>query len=506
MSHYRIERLIGVGGMGMVYEARWLLPYGESMPVACKVMRDDRRYIPHYRELIRQEAATSMQLGHNHPNLVTVFNFFEDSEGRPCLAMELVQGGSVADLLAAYHRLPPTVVRRIAIKVLSALACLHDAQVLHRDLSPCNILVLTAGEVKVSDLNLVKIMEDGQAHTHTFRGKPVYASPEARENGPLDARSDLYSLGAVLYHLLTSKPPCGDERDPDRILACSKREAFAPLPGSTPRDLAELTMGLLRSQPDARRPQSAHEALALLRGSGEPVAGRVDLGGLVTTAMQRRHGERRAGEMVQEERLEMLEPGDMLVALSVDIPDDIPEQAGHEVAAAPDARPEGGTSSSTTGEYARSVAPEPSRPGTQSVTSLPLVPGGRPGTRSRDGRGARSAALLVAFVAAGAALGVWLHEWFPDGGELVSTPPTAPPPEPPPLPPQPHETPAKPPPDQAQRVADVPAPGPTRAHEVAQRARPARPRQAPGKSSHSSPSRRKPSPHVVPDAKIIEIE
>ncbi len=102
-----------------------------------------------------------MRLGHNHPNLVTVFDFFEDGQGRPCLAMELVQGGSVADLLDAYHHLPPTVVRRIAIKALSALACLHDAQVLHRDLSPCNILVSTAGEVKVSDLNLVKLMEHG---------------------------------------------------------------------------------------------------------------------------------------------------------------------------------------------------------------------------------------------------------------------------------------------------------------------------------------------------------
>jgi eukaryotic-like serine/threonine-protein kinase len=205
--------------MGMVYEARWLLPYGESMPVACKVVRDDRRDIPHYLDFIRQEAAIGMRLGHNHPNLVTVFDFFEDGHGRPCLAMELVQGGSVADLLAGYHRLPATVIRRIAIEALSALACLHHADVLHRDLSPCNILVSTMGEVKVSDLNLVKRMEHGQAHTYTFRGKPVYASPEALERGPLDARSDLYSFGAILYQMLTGKPPCGDERDPDRILA-----------------------------------------------------------------------------------------------------------------------------------------------------------------------------------------------------------------------------------------------------------------------------------------------
>jgi hypothetical protein len=469
MSQYRIERLIGVGGMGMVYEARWLLPYGESMPVACKVVRDDRRDIPHYRELVRQEAAIGMRLGHNHPNLVTVFDFFEDEQGRPCLAMELVQGGSVADLLDAYHRLPATVVRRIAIKALSALAYLHDAQVLHRDLSPCNILVSTTGEVKVSDLNLVKHMEHGQAHTHTFRGKPVYASPEAREHGPLDARSDLYSLGAILYHMLTGKPPCGDERDPDRILEHSKRDAFAPLPASTPHDLAELTMGLLRSQPDARKPQSAPEALELLHRSGEPIAERADLGGLVTTVLQRRQSERRAGDMAQQQSLEMLEPGDMLVARAVDIPEQM-EREGE-------------------------AAPAPARAGTESRDGLPPVRGSWASKRSsRDRRAARFAALLVAFVVVVAGVGALLHVWLPASGE----------------PAQPGEAPAEPPTnEQAQKHVDAPAPVPTLEREAAQRERQAQPErhhQAPGKSSHSSTARRKPSSHVVPDAKIIEIE
>lgn len=505
MSRYRIERLIGVGGMGMVYEAHWLLPYGESMPVACKVVRDDRRDIPAYREFIRQEAVIGMRLGHNHPNLVTVFDFFEDEQGRPCLAMELVQGGSVADLLDAYHRLPATVVRRIAIKALSALACLHDAHVLHRDLSPCNILVSTAGEVKVSDLNLVKLMEHGQAHTHTFRGKPVYASPEAREHGPLDARSDLYSLGAILYHLLTGKPPCGDERDPDRILEHSKRDAFAPLPGSVPRDLAELTMGLLRSQPDARKPQSAHEALALLHCSGEPVAGRADLGGLVTTVMHRRQSERRAGDMAQQQFLEMLKPGDMLVARSMNVP----EEMRREVDAVSHVGPERGASSATTEEYAHSIALAPSRPGTQSMDSLPPFLGSWASEPSRDGRAARFAALLVALVVAGAGVGALLYVWLPASGESTRLSTTSQPPAPT-LPAQPHETPAEPPTrGHEERFADVTAPVPTLAHEAAQResqAQPERHRPAPAKSNHSPTARRKPSSHVVPEAKVIEIE
>jgi serine/threonine protein kinase len=505
MSCYRIERFIGVGGMGMVYAARWLLPYGESMSVACKVVREDRRDIPHYLDFMRQEAAIGMRLSHNHPNLVTVFDFFEDEQGRPCLAMELVQGGSVADLLDAYHRLPATVVRRIAVKALSALACLHDARVLHRDLSPDNILVSAIGEVKVSDLNLVKRIEHGPAYTQTFRGKPVYASPEAREHGPLDARSDLYSLGAILYHMLAGKPPCGDERDPDRILECSKREAFAPLPKSTSRDLAELTMGLLRSQPDARKPHSAQEALALLHRSGEPIAGPADLGGLVTPMMQRRESEQRTADMAQQQSLGMLKPGDMLVARAIDIP----EEMEREVDAISDVRPKRVASSATTGEHVHSAASAPAGPGTHTMDNLPPIPGKWASERSRPRRAARFAALLVAFVVAGAGVGALLYLWLPASGESIRLSTTSQPPAPT-LPAQPHEAPAESPTNgPEQRLADAPAPGPTLAHEAAQRERQAQPeshRQAPSKSSHSSTARRKASSHVVPDAKIIEIE
>ena len=448
MSHYRIERLIGVGGLGMVYEARWLLPCDESMPVACKVMRDDLHDTPHYRDFMRQEAAIGMRLGHNHPNLVTVFDFFEDDRNRPCMAMELVHGGSVADLLDAYHRLPATVVRRIAIKVLSALACLHGAQVLHRDLSPCNVLVSTTGAVKLSDLNLVKRMDHGQAHTHTFRGKPAYASPEARENGPLDARSDLYSFGVILYQMLAGKPPWGDERDPDRILACSKGETFAPLPAGTPPDLATLAMGLLRSQPEARKPQRAHEALALLRRSGKPTACGADLGGLVTAAMQRRTSERRAGDMAQQELLVILAPGDMLVARAIDVTEPTAR-------AVPDARPESVSSSATTEDYSYSVTVAPPPPGTSRMAGRRSFADSRPKGRGRQA--ARLVALLVVVMAAGAALGVLLYQRLATRGQLASTHPgliTREPPAP------------------AQPAEPAPAPAPTLARDAMQRERP----------------------------------
>lgn len=288
MRQYQIDHLIGTGGMGVVYQAQWLLPAGHKLPVACKLMRDERHAVPHYRELVTQEAVLSLQLSHNHPNLVTVLHFFEDVEERLCLVMELVEGGSMHELLSAFQQLPHMVIRRIAVDVLEALTYLHGHGVLHRDLSPCNILVSSKGAVKVSDLGLAKVMEQGQAWTQTFRGKPAFASPEALRRDVLDARADLYSLGAILYWLLTGGyPPCGDNHEPDHILDRSARGDLAPLPADCPQDLVDLTLGLLRHERADRQPQTAAEGLVWLRRRGERVAGAADLGSLAAIVARR---------------------------------------------------------------------------------------------------------------------------------------------------------------------------------------------------------------------------
>lgn len=476
MMRYRIERLIGMGGLGLVYEARWILPGGHSMPVACKIVRDDRRDLPRYREYAQREAAISMQLSHNHPNLVTVFDYFEDMQGRPCLVLELVDGGSVADLLDVFPSLPFSVTRRIARKVLAALAYLHGAHVLHRDLSPCNVLVSTAGDVKVSDLNLVKVMEHGQAHTQTFRGKPPYASPEALACATIDARSDLYSFGAVLYHLLTGKPPRGEENDTTRALERARREDFAPIPEQVPRDLAELALGLLRAEPDARRPQRAIEALALLRDGGEPVADRAELGGLVVL-MQGRRGTQRDGDVIYGHPGEILAPGHVLVPRPGIMPGELaPEPsaaaAGH---AMPALLPRRSSASATTDELLQSLVRVPPSHHTKSMEEE-RPPRGR--HRSRVARAALAGVLLCACLA----LGAFLHARFLAGNGPASPAPTSlpaqPPPGPGPSPPvQPLEMPAVPPavPGE-QRLAEVPvsAPAPARKREGSPRKRPRR--------------------------------
>lgn len=156
MNQFRLRRFIGRGGMGEVYEADALIPGSEPKPVALKVMRDSLRQQNRYRELFHREARTNLDISHEHPGLVTVFGHFTDASGQLYIVMDLVRGCSLRALLRAHGRLPLGVSQFIAAQMLDALAHLHDNGYLHLDLSPCNILVSTDGQVKISDLGLAK--------------------------------------------------------------------------------------------------------------------------------------------------------------------------------------------------------------------------------------------------------------------------------------------------------------------------------------------------------------
>jgi eukaryotic-like serine/threonine-protein kinase len=288
---YRIERLIGTGGAAAVYEARRLGPNGPSDRVACKVMHAERRDAPGYRALVWDEAVLGLRVTAGHPNLVEVLDFFDDAQEQLCIVMELVDGASVAALRGPVLRLPFPIARRIAVEVLEALVHLHGRNVLHRDLSLGNILVTAGGAVKVTDFGIARVMEQGQVHTSEIRGTAVYLSAEALNQGPLDARSDLFSLGAVVYDLVVGHPPCGNQNMLGAIYARNLFGNFEPLPPDTPADLAELITGLIKTDREARRPQTAAEALALLRGCGQPMASHEELAAMVSSAQSRRDQE-----------------------------------------------------------------------------------------------------------------------------------------------------------------------------------------------------------------------
>lgn len=300
-SSYRLVRHLGIGGMASVYAAERTRPDGSTMPVACKYMRADLREHPRLVALFYQEAALGLALSPGHDGLVTIFGCFQDADENLCLVMELVDGCTVRDLLDVHGPLPHAVVRAIARQVLSALAYLHARGVVHRDVSPCNVLVALSGEIKLSDLGLAKLLGSPAGSSSCFRGKPAYASPEQLAGRTVDERSDLFSLGVVLYRTLTGRMPFGRDGDVDTMLARILTGPPPELPADVPADLRTLTLGLLAAAPDARTPASADAALAALDTGalvGTPVAASVasgiELAALVIEARSRLEAERTA--------------------------------------------------------------------------------------------------------------------------------------------------------------------------------------------------------------------
>lgn len=285
MSRYTMGRLIGHGGMAEVYEAR--RDYGPGLVelVACKKIKPGLERDPDVKRRFGQEAHLGMELGNNHPNLITVYDLFTERDGSLCLIMELVSGCSLRDLHRASKPLPDDVIRRIVRDILSALDHIHERDVLHRDLSPCNVLLSSDGEVKLGDLGLVKDLS-ASSHSVGFFGKSMYASPEHLRLEGLDHRADLFSLGVILYELLTGSLPFGGAllKMGDKLQAM--REQPASLPDSVAVDLRTLTLGLLTVDRAAREPATAREALALLDEFDAPAASMEALGEFVSNAQR----------------------------------------------------------------------------------------------------------------------------------------------------------------------------------------------------------------------------
>jgi eukaryotic-like serine/threonine-protein kinase len=211
-SKYRVEQLIGEGGMGRVYKANQI---ALDKPVVLKVLRQallsDERTVARF----QREAKAASRL--NHPNSISVLDFGQAEDGAMYIAMEYVQGKDLHHILSREWPLPEARVIRIIGQVLSALADAHSAGVIHRDLKPENIMVeQRRGEadfVKVLDFGIAKIIDgtgdDGPALTRAgfVCGTPEYMSPEQARGAQLDHRSDLYGVGVILYQLTSGLLP-----------------------------------------------------------------------------------------------------------------------------------------------------------------------------------------------------------------------------------------------------------------------------------------------------------
>jgi serine/threonine-protein kinase len=245
---YRVEALIGEGGMGKVYRSRQL---ALDKPVVLKVLRQsllsDERTVARF----QREAKAASRL--NHPNSISILDFGQAEDGSLFIAMEFVPGQDLHQILSREWPLPESRVVRIVSQVLSALSDAHGAGVIHRDLKPENIMVEQrrndADFVKVLDFGIAKITDstgdDGPALTRAgfVCGTPEYMSPEQARGAQLDHRSDLYAVGVILYQLTTGLLPFESD---SAVGFATKHLTEEPPPPSRRRPEARISPGLER--------------------------------------------------------------------------------------------------------------------------------------------------------------------------------------------------------------------------------------------------------------------
>jgi serine/threonine-protein kinase len=207
-GRYELDGVVGRGGMAEVYRARDIRL---DRIVAIKTLRSDLARDHTFQARFRREAQSAASL--NHPAVVAVYDTGEDSsEGTPVpyIVMEYVDGRTLRDLLRADRRLLPERASELVDGILRALDYSHRGGIVHRDIKPANVMITTGGEIKVMDFGIARAMADSAAtmtQTAQVIGTAQYLSPEQARGERVDARSDIYSTGCLLYELLTGQPP-----------------------------------------------------------------------------------------------------------------------------------------------------------------------------------------------------------------------------------------------------------------------------------------------------------
>ena len=211
-DRYDIGAVIGRGGMAEVFQAT---DSRLNRRVAIKVLRGELARDPIFIERFRREAQAAAGL--NHPNIVAVYDTGEDLVGDvhiPFIVMEFVDGMTLRHMLNSGPRILPERGLEVIAGVLAALDYAHRHGIIHRDIKPANIMINSHGDAKVMDFGIARAVSDTQTAftaTSAVMGTAQYLSPEQARGEVVDARSDIYSAGCVLYELLTGRPPFNGE-------------------------------------------------------------------------------------------------------------------------------------------------------------------------------------------------------------------------------------------------------------------------------------------------------
>jgi tetratricopeptide (TPR) repeat protein/tRNA A-37 threonylcarbamoyl transferase component Bud32 len=271
---YEVQSVLGRGGMGVVYKAR---DRRLNRPVALKMLLAGAYACPEELERFLREAEAEAAL--RHPNIVPVYDV-GNLNGRPYFIMEYVEGGSLAQKLSGTP-LPARQAAELLETLARAVQAAHDGGIVHRDLKPANILLTADGTPKVTDFGLARRLDDDGCLTQSGAtlGTPSYMAPEqaqghSREIGPA---SDVYALGAILYELLTGRPPFRGETAAETTRQVLEEEPVPPsrLNAKVPRDLETICLKCLHKEPPRRYASAAALADDLHRFlRGEPITAR----------------------------------------------------------------------------------------------------------------------------------------------------------------------------------------------------------------------------------------
>ena len=267
-GRYELVRRLAQGGMAGVYLAR---DRQLDRYVALKMLHPQFADDPTFAERLRREAHAAAGL--SHPNIVGVYDWGRQGD-RYFIVMEYVSGHSLSALIAASGSLNPKAATTVAFEVAAALAFAHRAGIVHRDVKPQNVLLSTDGHVKVADFGIAQVIGAGASAGLTEAGMVVgtaaYLSPEQARGEPTDARSDLYSLGVVLYEMLAGRPPFQGDTP---VAVAYQHVQDPPVPLSrlgvdVPGALEAATMRLLAKDPEQRyaRAEDLREHLQMIRG------------------------------------------------------------------------------------------------------------------------------------------------------------------------------------------------------------------------------------------------
>ena len=252
-DRYELHRQIARGGMADVYLARDLLL---DRPVAIKVLFDQFSKDKQFVERFRREAQRAANL--NHPNIVSVFDWGEE-RGTYFIVMEYVEGRSLAEIIKTEGSIHPDKVAEISSEVAAALSFAHRNGIVHRDVKPGNVLVAPNGHIKVADFGIARALTNVQSEltqAGTVMGTATYISPEQAQGMEIDPRSDLYSLGVMIYEMLSGRPPFAGETP---VAVAYQHVQDSPISlraagGSVAESLEAVTMKLLAKNPVNRYP------------------------------------------------------------------------------------------------------------------------------------------------------------------------------------------------------------------------------------------------------------